>query len=91
MNFKFSAQSPARIKATKEVTGIDPNDVVVQCYPDRVKVIIEKSRLPRILSSQNLHFSNPLCVGKLTTHFPLDIVDIIFVNRGDAVRSGKLL
>lgn len=61
----FAAQGYyPRFKATKEVTGIELGDVVVECYSDGVKVIIKKSRFPRIRSSDNLHFLDPFCRGK---------------------------
>jgi len=65
-----AAQYAGPIKATKEVAGIDLSDVVVKCYQDRVEVIIEKSSFPRIQSSQNLHFLDPMCIaGENATHF----------------------
>lgn len=50
--------------ATKAVAGIDAKDVRVECYSDGLKVFIEKSRLPWIRSSENLHFLDPACIGK---------------------------
>eukprot|EP00112_Aurelia_sp_Birch-Aquarium-sp1_P009834 Seg2133.4 transcript_id=Seg2133.4/GoldUCD/mRNA.D3Y31 product="ZP domain-containing protein" protein_id=Seg2133.4/GoldUCD/D3Y31 len=56
--------------ATKAVAGIDAKDVRVECYSDGLKVFIEKSRLPWIRSSENLHFLDPACIaGENDTHF----------------------
>eukprot|EP00794_Sanderia_malayensis_P003252 gene3252-3733_t len=61
---------PPKPQVTKEVTGIDPNDVIVECYPDGLRVVIEKSKFKRITSSDQLHFSDPACYGaENSTHF----------------------
>lgn len=68
MSFLFLAEVSSGLEVTKEVSGIDPDDVIVECYEDGVKIIIEKSRFARLHSPDNLHFADPLCRGTFLIH-----------------------